>query len=176
MTRRYSAAENLTSSHDTQDFDCGSEAQNGWLKHIALQAMASDTAQVYVVRRLSDNRVVAYYSLSATSVEPEGVTARIRKGLGRLPAVPAILLGRLGVDLSEQGKGLGAALVKDALLTAEKAASIIGARCLLLHAETDRAREFYLRIVPSFEDGPDPLQLMLLMKDLRLTLGKPKPG
>jgi GNAT superfamily N-acetyltransferase len=110
-------------------------------------------------------RVVGYYALAAGSVEHEEVPARIRKGLARYP-VPVILLARLAVDQQERGRGLGAALLKDALTRAARAADEIGARAILVHAKDDEARSFYEHF--DFEPSPsDPLHLFLLMKDLR---------
>jgi predicted N-acetyltransferase YhbS len=87
------------------------------------------------------------------------------KSAGRSP-VPIILLARLGVDVTAQGQGLGTALVKDAMLRASQAAEIIGARALLIHAESDRARGFYLHLAEFDVSPTDPLHLMLLMSEI----------
>ena len=95
---------------------------------------------------------------------------RVRKGMPRYP-VPVIILTRLGVDQGEQGRGLGRALVKDAILRVEAASQSIGARALLVHCETQEAKDFYQRLVPDFAESPtDPLHLYLLMRDLRRTI------
>lgn len=166
---RYGALERLTPEHDTSEFDCGSEAQTGWLRMHALQAQAAETAAVYVVGAADSRRVVAYFALSAGSVEPSDAPPRVTRGTGRYP-VPVILLARLGVDLSEQGHGLGRALLKEVLLRTSEAADTVGARALLIHAESDTARAFY-RHLAEFEPSPtDALHLFLLMKDLRATI------
>lgn len=164
---RYGPVESLARDHETEGFDCGSEAQSSWLRRHALQAHQSDTARVYVVCDAGAKRVVGYYALAAGSVAHDGVPPRIVKGLGRYP-VPVILLTRLGVDVGEQGRGLGSALVRDALLQTAAIADRVGVRALLIHAETPEAAGFYRRIDPGFEPSPtDPLHLVLLMKDLR---------
>ena len=169
--RRYSNVESLTSSHQVDDFDCGSDAQTVWLRRHALNAHTGETCRVYVVRRLNDDGVVGYHALAAGAVLPENATERILKGVGRYDQVPVVILTRLGVDLSEQGKGLGKALVKDALIRVAHAADAIGARALLIHAEDTQARDFYTALDVGFEESPtDPLHLLLLMKDLRRTL------
>lgn len=85
--------------------------------------------------------------------------------------MPVVLLTRLGVDVGQQGRGLGAALVKDALQRTVAVGQEIGIRALLIHAESEEAREFYLHLA-EFEPSPtDPLHLYLLMKDLRATIG-----
>jgi GNAT superfamily N-acetyltransferase len=162
----YGRVESLTPDHDTAGFDCGSEAQTTWLRRHALMAHQSDTVRVYAVCPTSTRRVVGYYALAAGSVAQDGVPPRITKGLGRYP-VPVVLLTRLGVDVSEQGRGLGSALVRDALLQTAAIADRVGVRALLIHAETPEAADFYRRIDPGFEPSPtNPLHLVLLMKDL----------
>ena len=164
---RYGGIEALTVEHLTDSFDCGSEAQTTWLRRHALQAQASDTSRVYVVCREGTRSVVGYYALAAGSVERETAPPRISKGIGRYP-VPVILLTRLGVDLTEQGRGLGSALVRDALLQTASIADRLGVRALLIHAETPEAATFYQRIDPAFERSPtDPLHILFLVKDLQ---------
>lgn len=90
---------------------------------------------------------------------------RIAKGLANHP-IGVVLLARLAVDRSQQGKGLGKALLFDALSRVEEAADIVGVRAVLVHAIDDAARRFYLHF--EFEECPvDPYQLLLLLKDLR---------
>jgi GNAT superfamily N-acetyltransferase len=94
---------------------------------------------------------------------------RVARGTGRYP-IPVILLARLGVDVNEQGRRLGRALIKEVLLRTSEAAETVGARALLIHAESDAARSFYEHLA-EFEPSPtDALHLFLLMKDLRATI------
>jgi len=103
-------------------------------------------------------------------VELADAPERVRKGMPRYP-VPVIILTRLGVDRGEQGRGLGRALVKDAILRAVSASQSIGARALLVHCETAEAKDFYQRLVPDFAESPtDPLHLYLLMSEFRRTI------
>lgn len=125
--------------------------------------MKSDSAQTYVVHRA--NSVVGYYSLAAGSVRHDDAPERVKKGLAKHP-IAVILLARLAVGRSDQGHGLGKALLKDALFRIAAAADTIGARAVLVHAIDDEARKFYERF--DFERSPvDEFELMLLMKDLR---------
>ena len=81
-----------------------------------------------------------------------------------------MLLACLAIDRTEQGRGPGRALLKDALLRTAQAADIAGIRALLVHAEDDEARAWYEGF--DFEPGPaEPDQLFLLMKDFRALLG-----
>jgi len=165
----YAAVETLAADHQTEAFDCGSPAHTEWLRNLGLQAQQAGTSRVYVVCRAGERSVVGYHALAAGSVEPEHTPPRTQRGTGHHP-IPVVLLTRLGVDLSEQGRGLGAALVKDALRRVAAVGQEIGVRALLIHAESEQAREFYMHLA-EFEPSPtDPLHLYLLMKDLRATI------
>jgi len=112
---------------------------------------------------------VGYFSLAAASVEPMDATERLARGQGA-QAIPAVLLGRLAVDRRAQGEGLGEALLVQALAKAAVAADTIGARAVLVHAASADARAFYMRY--GFEPSPtSDLHLIMLMKDIRKTLG-----
>jgi GNAT superfamily N-acetyltransferase len=161
-----SPIEKLSKVHDLSAFDCGTESLNAWLKRYALANQQNDSAQTYVLHR--NGIVIGYYALTAGSVRPEDAPGRVSKGLARHP-IGVILLARLAADKREQGKGLGKALLKDALLRIMSAADAIGARAVLVHAIDEGARKFYEHF--GFERSPiDELQLMLLMKDLRAQL------
>ena len=164
---RYGRIEPIAPDHDTLSFDCGSEEQTAWLVRHALQAHQSDTAKVYVICLGGSRSVVGYYALAAGPVEHAAAPPRLTKGVGRYP-VPVVILTRLGVDLDEQGRGLGSALVRDALFQVAAIAERVGVRAMLIHAETPEAAAFYQRIDPGFEPSPtDPLHVILLIKDLR---------
>jgi len=164
-----SKVELLTSQHDTAGFECGKPELDQWLKRYAFVGQQASSARVYVVR--DGPRLAAYYALSAASVEKADAPSRVRKGLARHP-IPVILLARLAVDRRAQGRGLGAALLKDALQRAASASGQIGARAVRVHAKDEEARAFYERF--DFEpSSTDPLHLFLLMKDLRASLGRP---
>jgi predicted N-acetyltransferase YhbS len=156
----------LETGHDSSAFDCGAAALNDYLRKYALQNHQNRSARTYVALR--GNSVVGYYSLAAGSVRREDVTLRVAKGLANHP-VPVFLLARLAVDQSEQGKGLGAALLKDALLRSLKGADIVGCRAVLVHAKDQAAQAFYRKY--EFESSPvDEFHLYLLMKDIKASL------
>lgn len=165
----YGPIESISIEHITEDFDCGSDAQTLWLRKHALQAHRTDSSRVRVVTRRGERHVVGYYALTAGAVEHASAPARIAKGMPGYP-LPVVILARLGVDRAEQGRGLGRALLLDALLRVASAADAIAARALLIHCEDEDARSFYQRI-GEFEQSPsDPLHLFLLMSDLRKSL------
>jgi len=101
----------------------------------------------------------------------EEAPSRLRKGAGQYPQ-PVALLARLGVDLRHESHGLGAGLMVDVISRVAALSDDIGCRGLLVHAESSTARDFYLHLVPEFEQSPtDELHLVLMTKDIRRTLG-----
>lgn len=158
--------EKLKREHDLSSFDCGNPALTTWLQKFAWTNQQADSAKTYVA--LTGDRVVGYYALTTGSVHKHQSPERIAKGLANHP-VGVVLLARLAVDRTQQGKGLGKALLFDALKRIEEAASIVAVRAVLVHAIDDAAREFYEHF--NFEPSPvDPFQLMLLLKDIRRAL------
>ncbi|MGA9510473.1 MAG: GNAT family N-acetyltransferase [Candidatus Sulfotelmatobacter sp.] len=154
----------LAEHHICNTFDCGKhESLTGWLKRYALESQKAKSARTFIVHR--ENAVVGYYSLYASCIHRNEASERVAKGQPARP-IPSILLARLAIDKSEQGKGLGKALLKDALSRSLNAANEIGARVILVHAIDEEAKNFYRKF--GFETSPvDDLYLMLLMKDLQ---------
>jgi len=158
-----SAVEPLNENHILEAFDCGKhQSLTNWLKKYAIASENSRSARTFVVHRT--NRVVGYFSLAASSIRKEEASARAAK---RQPGYPisVILLARLAVDQTEQGQGLGAALLKNALQRCLQASESIGARAVLVHAIDAEAKAFYQHF--GFEEcAVDDLHLMLLIKDI----------
>lgn len=170
MTRRYRPPRLLEVGDDLDDFECRSAEQTEWLRHHTRQAHAAGTARVLVVTQAESRLVVAYYAWSMAGISIEDAPSRVRKGAGRYPQ-PVALLARLGVSLDHERRGLGAGLLADAIGRTAQLGGEIGCRGLLVHAETPEARDFYLHLVPEFEQSPtDELHLVLLMKDILKTL------
>lgn len=158
-----SAVEPLSDAHILDAFDCGKHTSlTEWLKRYAHISQQAKSARTYVVHRA--NRVVGYYSLAASSVRREDASPRAAKYQPAYP-IPVILLARLAVDRREQKRGIGPALLKDALQRCLRASKEIGARAVLVHAIDEEAKSFYRHF--GFEDcAVDDLHLMLLIKDI----------
>ena len=156
----------LTKDHDRNSFDCGVPPLNDYLKQYALQNQKKHAARTYVATRR--NRIVGYYSLAYGSVSLEEDPQRVKSGLPKHP-IPVILLARLAVDSTEQGRGLGAALLKDALLRTIQAAEIAGLRAVLVHAKDESAKRFYEKY--GFEPSPiDAYHLFLRLSEILSSL------
>lgn len=166
MTPRALSIEKLNRTHNVEAFDCGQEALNRYFARFALQSQQAGASQSYVA--LYEQEVVGFYTLVVGQVEYDMAPDRIRKGLARHP-VPILLLARLATALTWQGKGVGAGLLKDAMLRTLAAADIAGIRALVVHAKDDGARAFYEHF--DFVASPtDPYHLFVLLKDVRAAL------
>ena len=167
MRGGYSPVRKLAATDRVEAFDCGQPALNQFLQRYALVNQKANSAQTWVCCR--DDVVVGFYSLAVGSVDRGTAPSRVVKGLARHP-VPVMILARLAVDSAHQRKGLGRALLRDALLRTAQAADIAGIRCLLVHAKDDSARQWYENW--EFEPSPtDPYHLFLLLKDLQTLIG-----
>jgi len=166
----YQAPRLLESHHQLDGFDCGSAEQTEWLSRHARQSMASHSTRVLVVTPTDSHRVVAYYAWSMAQIDAANAPARLLKGAGRYPQ-PVALLARLAVDRQHKGNGLGAGMVQDVLHRVVTISDDIGCRGLLVHAESDHARDFYQYLIPEFEQSPtDELHLVLLLKDIKRSI------
>ena len=159
--------EKLRRDHPVDAFDCGQEALNSWLRKHALQNQSAGAAQTYV--GLAGDVVIGYYSLAVGQIEYSDAPERLQKGLARHP-VPIMLLARLAVDIGWQKRGVGRALLRDAVLRTLQAADIAGIRALAVHAKDGQARNYYEQFdfVASLTD---PLHLLALLKDIRRRVG-----
>lgn len=170
MTGTYQPPVLLDIEHDLERFECRSEEQTDWLHRHARQSSSSGTTRVLVVTPTDSKAVVAFYAWCMASVRLADMPARGRKGVGRYPQ-PVALLARLGVHVAHERRGLGAGLMQDVVARTLELGEEIGCRGLLLHAETEHAKDFYLHLVPELEASPtDELHLFLLMKDIRRSL------
>jgi predicted N-acetyltransferase YhbS len=159
--------EKLRADHAVGGFDCGREELNRFLVRFALTNQQAGSSQTYVA--LAGETVAGYYSLVVGEVAYVDAPERLSKGLARHP-VPIMLLARLAIATVEQGRGLGAGLLKDAMRRTLHAADIAGIRALAVHAMDESARSFYAHF--GFIASPtDALHLFLLIKDIRRISG-----
>ncbi len=149
---------------NTDKFDCGIPVLNEYLEKYAYTNHQAGSSRTYTVTG-SEDKVVGFYTLSFGDVSYKESSDRMKKGLGKYP-VPVLVLARLAVDKTVQKIGLGAALVKDAVLRAVQASDIAGLRAVLVHAKDDKARTFYEKF--GFEPSPvNKFHLYLLIKDIK---------
>jgi len=134
----------LHKTHRRDAFDCGSQELNEYVRRFARQNDRKGIARVYVAVYPSEVLVRGYYTLSNSAVEHESMPEQTQKRLPRYP-VPTVLIGRLAVDNSVKGLGLGRDLLMDGLYRVLKAADQIGIHAVEVDAKDDNARSFYAK-------------------------------
>ena len=152
----------LATDHQLDDFACHVDSLNDWLKKRAYQNQLSGASRTYVV--LEGKRVVGYYCLASGALELNDAPTQVRRNMPN--PIPVAILGRLAVDKSFQGKGLGVALLQDAVVRTAQAGGILGIRGLLVHALSIEAKAFYEH--HGFVASPtQPMTLILSLKGHR---------
>jgi ribosomal protein S18 acetylase RimI-like enzyme len=160
------APEPLNDEHLIDAFASGAVTLDGWLKRKAWANQASGASRTYVLCR--GQRVVGFYALAAGSVSHDLAPRKLRQNMP--DPVPVIVLGRLAIDASEQGGGLGRTLLRDAVLRVTAAAHEVGVAAILVHALNDRAKAFYIG-AGFAETSVEPMTLFLRIKDVSAQLG-----
>lgn len=162
---KLSAPEPLAEHHDVTRFTSGVESLDTWLKRRAMKNQATGASRTFVA--CVGRQVVAYYALASSAVAVAEAPGRFRRNMP--DPIPVVVLGRLAVDQSFQGKGIGRALVRDAGYRVLQAADAIGIRGLLVHALSAEAKSFYEHV--GFEPSAlDPNMLMITLNDLKASI------
>lgn len=164
--------EALSSAHDRSKFQSGSEPLDRYLREQASQDIKRRVATCFVAIPTGKEQIAGYYTLAATSIALGAVADEIARKLPRYPVVPAALLGRLAVSKDSQGKGLGSALLADALLRTSR--TELGVFAMLVDAKDEYARRFYEHFGFTLLLGHD-RRLMLPIATALLQLGSREP-
>jgi GNAT superfamily N-acetyltransferase len=136
--------EPLGPHHDRSSFSCGEPALDGYLQRQASQDVRRRVAKVFVAAGATLERIAGYYSLSAAEFNKAELPPTAAKRLPHYP-VPAAVLGRLAVDQSYQGRGLGETLLMDAIRRTLRASEAMAVHAIVVDAKHERARAFYER-------------------------------
>jgi GNAT superfamily N-acetyltransferase len=152
----------LTATADVNRFCSGTAVLDDWLKRRAMGNHASGASRTYVVTDTENGQiVVGYYSLASGALAVIDAPGSIRRNMP--DPIPMAILGRLAVDRAWQGKGLGVAMLQDAVLRATQAAAILAVRGILVHAISPEAKAFYEHY--GFQASPtQPMTLVLSIR------------
>ncbi len=158
----------LAVHHDVNAFESSNERLDDWLRRHALAAQQMDSARTFVLVR--NERVLGYFSLTMGSVLRADAPVKLVRGLPAYP-VGMVLLARLAIVRDEQGKGLGAALLAEALRKAVAAGEAAAARLVVVDAIDDAAVALYKRygFVPALDHDR---RLYRRIKDIRASLNR----
>ncbi|MBI6529002.1 GNAT family N-acetyltransferase [Proteus vulgaris] len=139
---KVTAPEPLLSSHEVADFYSSESVLDNWIKQRGLKNQLLGAPRTFVVCEKNNKHVVGYYSLATGSVNHSEAINHIRRNMP--DPIPVIILARLAVDKTFHGRGLGADLLRDAVLRCYHVAENIGVKAIMVHALTENAKHFYL--------------------------------
>lgn len=158
----------IASGHELGDFDSGELSLDGWLKKRALKNHAAGASRCFVL--CAGAAVIGYYSLSGGAIGREATPKAMRRNMP--DPLPVLLLGRLAVDRRYHNRGLGQALLRDAMLRAVNVSSEAGVFAILVHALSEQAKRFYLS--RGFVESPlQPMTLLMTLETVRSILAEP---
>jgi GNAT superfamily N-acetyltransferase len=163
---RLSAPVPLNADHDLADFDCGQPVLNDWLKQRALKN-ESRFSRTYVV--CEGKRVVGYFCISAGAIGRQAAPGKVRRNAP--DSVPVSVIGRLAVNKTHAGRGLGADLLADALRRIAVASQSIGIGAVLVQAKDEAAKRFYLGCAEFVEYPADSRTLFLPIETVVAAFG-----
>jgi GNAT superfamily N-acetyltransferase len=162
---KLSAPEKLNPAQDLSQFQCGVPELDGWLQSRALHNEESGASRSYVI--CIGRQVMGYYALAAGAAAHRDAPGRVKRNMP--DPIPVMVIGRLAIDLQFQGRGIGSALLKDAVLRTVQAAEIVGIRAILVHAISEGAKRFYEKL--GFMASPtNPMTLMITVQAASHTL------
>lgn len=143
--RSYLAPAPLTAEHRIEGFDCGKPKLTDWLKAHALDNEGRSSRTYVVVANTGPHvgDVVGYYTLATGGVTRSEMPPKMRHNLPN--PVPVMMLGRLAVDERHQKKGIGPAMLREAMQRTLEISRSAGVRALMVHAIDDEALTFYLK-------------------------------
>ena len=160
-----SQPEPLAEHHLVEDFNSGEPSLDDWLRRRARANQASGASRTYVV--CEGPKVLGYYALASGALSVESAPGKFRRNMP--DPIPVAVLGRLAVDRTYQGRGVGRALFRDGARRVAHAADAIGIRGIVVHAISEEARKFYLAL--GFDPCPhEPMMLVVTLSDVRAAL------
>jgi len=158
----------ISTAHELDAFDSGVISLNDWLKKKALKNQATGASRCFVL--CDEKKVIGYYSLSAGAINRQFAPKLMQRNMPE--PLPIVLLGRLAIDKNYHNQGLGAALLRDAMLRIVSSDPHIGIFAIVVHALSEQAKRFYLS--RGFVESPlQPMTLMMTLKTIRSILLEP---
>jgi predicted GNAT family N-acyltransferase len=151
--------------HIRSDFCCGRDSLDNYIRKQASQDIKRRIATAFVLIDEPETSVLAYYTLSAYTVDVSVLNEDLAKRLPRYPLLPATLLGRLAVDNSHKGKRFGELMLIDALHKSLDSTAQVASLAVVAEALDEKALGFYIKY--SFQQfRQEPLKLYLSMKSI----------
>jgi GNAT superfamily N-acetyltransferase len=157
-----SSPQPLTDGHQIENFLSGVATLDDWLKRRARTNQVNGASRTFVV--CDGDKVVGYYALASGAISTKSAVGSFRRNMPE--PIPVVVLSRLAVDRAYQGHGLGRAMFRDCAQRVSNAADIIGISGIIVHAVSEEAKAFYLKL--GFDPSPiEPMTLMVRLADIR---------
>jgi ribosomal protein S18 acetylase RimI-like enzyme len=160
------------SKHDRAVFSCGDDRLDNFLKNTAARQHEDDLTRVNVCCLDDANLVIGYYALNSHFIDAATLPEADRKKLPSYPTIPAIYLSKIGIQIEQQGNGLGQYLMNHALRRCIDVANIVGAHFVILDALNENAARLYRRL--GFVDLPGHEPRMIIKMGI-LRKATPRP-
>ena len=157
----------LAADHELAGFESGEPSLDDWLKRRAFKNQVNGSSRTYVV--CEGKTVIGYYCLAAGAIGHAEAPGAMKRN--RPDPVPVLVIGRLAIHQAHHQKGLGTALLNDAIRRAMQAAEIAGVTALLVHAISEPARRFY-RSRGFIESPVEPMTLVLMLATVAQALNE----
>lgn len=139
----YSISTLNTTIHNRENFDCGNESLNNFLKKLANTNSKVRMNKTYVLTEKNSSEIIGYYSIAATAINFDAIISEDKKRLPMYQVYPASLIARLAIDKKYQGKKLGGLLIKDIVLRTDLLSHEMGMAFVMVEAIDDKAINFY---------------------------------
>jgi len=137
--------EPLNTNHDRPGFCCGVEILDHYLQRLASQDVKRHISRVFIAAETDlPKKVIGYYTLSSLSIELNHLPEKLSQKLPEHP-VPAVLIGRLAISQSAQGKGVGKMLLADAVKRVLAVSDEVAIYAMVVDAINRDAHRFYER-------------------------------
>jgi len=157
----------LDKKHLRNDFDCGKELLNNYLKNQAGQDIKRKLSACFVLTEGETNTIQGYYTLSNYSIPLNHFPEQIQKKLPKsYISIPTTLLGRLAIDKKHQGKGIGKILLIDALKRSYEISHEMGSFAVVVDPIDEEAEKFYAKY--DFIKLPTSEKMFIALKTLRV--------
>jgi GNAT superfamily N-acetyltransferase len=157
----------MTAAHQVLNFDCGEPSLDQWLKARAVKNNVSGASRCFVIS--DKNEVIGYYCLSAGAISRDAAPKAICRNMPDL--LPVLVLGRLAIDKKHHNKGLGSALLRDAMIRSVNVAKDAGVFAILIHSLSEQAKRFYMS--RGFVESPlQSMTLFMTIQTIRVILSQ----
>lgn len=133
----------LNAAHNKKNFSSGSLPLDNYLKNQASQDIKKNVSVTYALNSVNSTEVIGYYTVSSISIDASELSDEYMRKLPKYPMLPAILIGRLAVDLNYKGKKIGAHLLIDSIKRSLLISDQVGINAVIVDAKDDNAANFY---------------------------------